>query len=335
MHRRRSLWLLPAAIVAATMLAGAPVGAQEDAADPAELVMGFVPSARGGRPRREHPAARGLSDRAAGHPRQRGRLERLRRARHRDGDRAGADRRTPAVRPRPGRRRGRGRDHPADRAQRQRHLPHAVLHDRRRPRTAPTTRSRTRASWSEAEVAVPELQRHRAGRDETPTGPVGLEALANIAPGTPVAFVEQTSASGYIFPATILIQAGHRPRDRHRAALRWRPRRLGHRGLRRTGRGRRELRRRPDGSRRPTATSPAPSSSSPMGRRSRTTASRSRATCPTTSRAGSSRPSSTIAATEEGAAVLDSIYEISAFTEPNLEALEIVRQAVESSGYGG
>ena len=41
------------------------------------------------------------------------------------------------------------------------------------------------------------------------------------------------------------------------------------------------------------------------------------------------------AATEDGAAVLDSIYEISAFTDPNLEALEIVRQAVEELGYGG
>src|SRR5688500_6033764 len=44
MHRHRTLWLLPALIVAATMLAGAPVGAQEEPPDPESLVMGFVPS---------------------------------------------------------------------------------------------------------------------------------------------------------------------------------------------------------------------------------------------------------------------------------------------------
>src|SRR5262245_25498528 len=44
MHRRRSLWLTPAAIVAAAMLAGAPASAQDASADPDSLVMGFVPS---------------------------------------------------------------------------------------------------------------------------------------------------------------------------------------------------------------------------------------------------------------------------------------------------
>ena len=39
--------------------------------------------------------------------------------------------------------------------------------------------------------------------------------------------------------------------------------------------------------------------------------------------------------TEEGAAVLDSIYQITAFTEPNIEALDIVRQAAEELGAGG
>ncbi len=41
------------------------------------------------------------------------------------------------------------------------------------------------------------------------------------------------------------------------------------------------------------------------------------------------------AETEEGAAVLDSIYQITAFTEPNIEALDIVRQAAEELGAGG
>ncbi|MGH2377580.1 MAG: phosphate/phosphite/phosphonate ABC transporter substrate-binding protein [Candidatus Limnocylindria bacterium] len=39
-------------------------------------------------------------------------------------------------------------------------------------------------------------------------GPLGEDALANIEPGTTVAFVEQSSASGYIFPALMLIEAG-------------------------------------------------------------------------------------------------------------------------------
>ena len=41
MSRRRSLWFVPAAILAATTLAGAPAMAQDD---PESLVIGFVPS---------------------------------------------------------------------------------------------------------------------------------------------------------------------------------------------------------------------------------------------------------------------------------------------------
>jgi phosphonate transport system substrate-binding protein len=46
MHRRRTLSLLPATIVVATMVAGAPVSAQDEAADglPDIVVAGFVPS---------------------------------------------------------------------------------------------------------------------------------------------------------------------------------------------------------------------------------------------------------------------------------------------------
>ncbi len=44
MHRRRSLWLLPAAVIAVTAFAGAPVLAQDEAETPDKLVMGFVPS---------------------------------------------------------------------------------------------------------------------------------------------------------------------------------------------------------------------------------------------------------------------------------------------------
>ena len=43
MHRRRSLWLLPAMILAATAFAGAPALAQDDMT-PDELILGLVPS---------------------------------------------------------------------------------------------------------------------------------------------------------------------------------------------------------------------------------------------------------------------------------------------------
>ncbi|CAN5486722.1 phosphate/phosphite/phosphonate ABC transporter substrate-binding protein [soil metagenome] len=47
--------------------------------------------------------------------------------------------------------------------------------------------------------------------EESPEGPVGIEALLNVEAGTNVSFVEQTSASGYIFPATIFAVAGLDP----------------------------------------------------------------------------------------------------------------------------
>jgi phosphonate transport system substrate-binding protein len=44
--------------------------------------------------------------------------------------------------------------------------------------------------------------------DESPEGPVGVEALQNVEEGTTVSFVEQTSSSGYIFPATVFATQG-------------------------------------------------------------------------------------------------------------------------------
>ncbi|HET9852953.1 MAG TPA: phosphate/phosphite/phosphonate ABC transporter substrate-binding protein [Candidatus Limnocylindrales bacterium] len=46
------------------------------------------------------------------------------------------------------------------------------------------------------------------GATDSPKGPIGTEALKNITPGTTVSFVEESSASGYIFPITILKNAG-------------------------------------------------------------------------------------------------------------------------------
>jgi phosphonate transport system substrate-binding protein len=49
------------------------------------------------------------------------------------------------------------------------------------------------------------------GTDTATAGPLAEDAIAKIAPGTTVSFVEQASASGYIFPAVELLNAGLDP----------------------------------------------------------------------------------------------------------------------------
>jgi phosphonate transport system substrate-binding protein len=46
------------------------------------------------------------------------------------------------------------------------------------------------------------------GPSDTPEGPVGTDAIKAIPAGTTVSFVTETSASGYIFPATVLVVNG-------------------------------------------------------------------------------------------------------------------------------
>jgi len=46
------------------------------------------------------------------------------------------------------------------------------------------------------------------GPEDTPDGPIGVAAVGAIPAGTTVSFVTETSASGYIFPATVLITNG-------------------------------------------------------------------------------------------------------------------------------
>jgi phosphonate transport system substrate-binding protein len=46
------------------------------------------------------------------------------------------------------------------------------------------------------------------GPTDSPEGPIGTEAIAAIPAGTTVSFVNETSASGYVFPATILKTSG-------------------------------------------------------------------------------------------------------------------------------
>jgi phosphonate transport system substrate-binding protein len=51
------------------------------------------------------------------------------------------------------------------------------------------------------------------GPTDSPIGPIGIEALTTVEAGTTVSFVQETSASGYIFPATVFAVAGTHPDD--------------------------------------------------------------------------------------------------------------------------
>ena len=170
--------------------------------------------------------------------------------------------------------------------------------------------------------------------EDTPEGPVGLEALANVEAGTTVSFVEQTSSSGYIFPATVFLTEGLNPESdidpifagSHDASV--------------------------------IAVCNGDAEVGVSFDDARTIAT---SDCDIANEVvvfayGPEIPNDGIAVsgdlpddlqqqikdalmayaeTEEGAEVLDSIYQITAFTEPNVEGLELVRQAVDELGYEG
>lgn len=170
--------------------------------------------------------------------------------------------------------------------------------------------------------------------DETPEGPVGLEALDNLEAGTTVSFVEQTSASGYIFPATVLISAGINPEEDIEPLF--------------PGSH--------DGSVIAVCEGDAEVGVSFDDARTVATTDCDVANEVVVFAYGPEIPNDGVAVagdlpddlkqqiadalmafadTEEGAATLEAIYQITAFTEPNLEALELVRQAVDELGYEG
>jgi len=170
--------------------------------------------------------------------------------------------------------------------------------------------------------------------DETPEGPIGLEALEALEPGTAVSFVEQTSASGYIFPATVLIGQGIDPTTDIDPVF--------------PGSH--------DGSVIGVCNGDAEIGVSFDDARTVATSDCDIPGTVVVFAYGGEIPNDGIAVsgdlsadlqqrikdalmayaeTEEGAAVLDSIYQITAFTDPNVEALELVRQAVDELGYEG
>ena len=170
--------------------------------------------------------------------------------------------------------------------------------------------------------------------DETPEGPIGLEALQNIEAGTTVSFVEQSSASGYIFPATVMIAEGLNPEEDVEALF--------------PGSH--------DGSVIAVCEGDAEVGVSFDDARTIATTDCDVAGEVVVFAYGPEIPNDGVAVagglpddlkqqiadalmayadTEEGAETLEAIYQITAFTEPNLDALELVRQAVEELGFEG
>lgn len=169
--------------------------------------------------------------------------------------------------------------------------------------------------------------------DETPVGPIGIDAIGNVEAGTTVSFVEQTSASGYIFPATVFAVAGLNPETDIDPVF--------------AGSH--------DASVIAVCTGQATVGVSFDDARSITVSDCDVASEVVVFAYGPEIPNDGVAVSgdlpddlkeaiqqglieysqsEEGAEVLDSVYQITAFTEPNLDAFQIVRDAVEQLGAG-
>lgn len=329
MSRRRSLWLLPAAVLAATALSGAPAFAQDD---PDELVIGFVPSVEAGALVEDiQPVADYLSE-ALGIPVEGfvssdyaamitalqtgqvhiaalppfGMVQAV--------DQAGADMILQSER----------FGSPSY------HTQFITTNVDKYCMDEPVTNER-----DEADVMVPVLNCNGTDRafDESPVGPVGLDAVALVEPGTQVSFTEPTSASGYIFPATIFATLGLNPETDLDAVFAG-----GHdASVIAVCMGQAEVGVSFDDARTDAVTD-----------------------CPVTDTVvtfayGPEIPNDGLAvsgdlsddlkanikqalldyaATDDGEAVLDAIYNINAFTEPNLDSLQIIRDAVIELGYG-
>jgi phosphonate transport system substrate-binding protein len=170
--------------------------------------------------------------------------------------------------------------------------------------------------------------------DETPEGPVGLDALANVEAGTTVSFVEQTSSSGYIFPATVFLTQGLNPESdidpifagSHDASVIA------------VCNGDAEVGVSFDDAR-TIATSDCDIANEVVvfayGPEIPNDGVAVSGDLPDDLKEQIKDALMAYADTDEGAEVLDSIYQITAFTEPNVEGLELVRQAVDELGYEG
>ena len=186
----------------------------------------------------------------------------------------------------------------------------------------------------DAEVTYLNCNGTARGADETPEGPIGLDALSNLEKGTVVSFVEQTSASGYIFPATVLLGEGIDPESdieplfagSHDASVIA------------VCEGQAEIGVSFDDARTIAASDcdiPGKVVVFAYGGEIPNDGIAVSGDLPDELKAKIKQALIDYSETDAGAEVLDSIYQISSFTDPNVDALELVRQAVDQLGYGG
>jgi phosphonate transport system substrate-binding protein len=169
--------------------------------------------------------------------------------------------------------------------------------------------------------------------DESPEGPIGIEALENVEPGTPVSFVEQTSASGYIFPATVFATMGLDPETDIQPVFAG-----GHdASVIAVCDGKAEVGVSFDDARSDALTDCDVANTVVVFAYGPEIPNDGVAVAGDLSeelKASIKQALLDFAASEEGVTVLESIYNITAFGEPNLDSLQIIRDAVEQLGYG-
>jgi len=333
MSRRRSLWSVPAAILAATTLVGSPALAQDGSPDPASLVMGFVPSREAQtlvediKPLTEHltevlgiPVEGIVTD---SYPA-------LVTAMETGQAQIGA---LPPY----------GLVQAIDRAdatfllQTERfgsgtyHTQFFTTAPDKYCAEAPVENTRID---SDVEFTLLNCNGTERAFDESPEGPIGLEAITKIEPGTKIAVGEPSSASGYIFPLTVLLANGIDPESDvelvptpgHPAAVIA------------VCEGQAEIGVSFDDARTDAETTCDVPGTVVVFAYGPEIPNDGIATVGTLSEDLTSRIKQALvdyAATEEGATTLDSIYNITGLTEPDPSSLDLVRQAVEELGYGG
>lgn len=331
--RRRSLWLLPAAILAATLVGGVPALGQDEVADPEELVIGFVPSREAGAlVETIQPLATYLSEQL-GRP-----VEGIV-----SNDYTGLITAMETGQAHIGALPPYGMIQAVDRAGAQ-----IILQSQRFG--SGTYHTQFFTNQPDKYCAEPPVENTRVidgeevtflncngtarANDESPEGPVGTESLANLEPGTIVSFTQQTSASGYIFPATVFATSGIDPETDIQALFAD----AHDRSVIAVCMGQAEVGVSFDDARADTVTDCDVASNVVVFAYGPEIPNDGVAVSGDLSEGLVAEIKQALldyAATEEGAEVLGSIYNISAFTDPNIEALEIVRQAVEQLGYEG
>ena len=330
MSRRRSIWLLPAAVLAATALTAAPALAQDD---PEELIIGFVPSVEAGALVEDiKPLSDYLSE-ALGIPVEGfvssdyaalvtamqtgqahiaalppfGLVQAV--------DVAGAEMILQSER----------YGSPSY------HTQFITTDADKYCADEPVVNER-----KEGDEMLPFLNCNGTDRayNESPIGPIGLEALEAVEAGTKVSFTEPTSSSGYIFPATIFAaQMGLNPETDLDAVFAG-----GHdASVIAVCKGQAEVGVSFDDARSDAVTDCDVANTVVVFAYGPEIPNDGLAVAGDLSddlKASIKQAMLDFAASEEGAAVLDEIYNINAFAEPVQESLQIIRDAVEELGYG-